>query len=371
MAHHKALDERDGNIVQATRAYEDWMRACTTVVESHLRRKHAEMRADLFSFLRATYYRWAQRWPHICGELSRAPRVLAVGDLHVDSFGTWRDIEGRLCWGVDDFDEAYELSYTNDLVRLATSARIVIDDEQLSMKFRDACDAILEGYRQSLHRGGCPIVLGEREVTLERLGIDAIHPPEDFWPNLQALPAVRYAPPADARCALERGLPDRQLDYRIVTREAGIGSLGQKRFVAIASWNGALVAREAKAMVPSASAWLDRRSHRGRSLYERALAGAARSRDPFQFISGKWLIRRLSPDANPIEIASLPKKRDENTLLQAMGTEAANVHLGSHRQVRRVIADLRRRKAGWLRDAAKTMAKATRDDWKAFRTGRR
>jgi len=34
--------------------------------------------------------------------------------------------EGRLSWGVDDFDESYPLPYTNDLVRLAASVRIVI-----------------------------------------------------------------------------------------------------------------------------------------------------------------------------------------------------------------------------------------------------
>jgi uncharacterized protein DUF2252 len=37
-------------------------------------------------------------------EVARAPQVLAVGDLHVGCFGTWRDREGRLCWGIDDFD---------------------------------------------------------------------------------------------------------------------------------------------------------------------------------------------------------------------------------------------------------------------------
>jgi hypothetical protein len=42
-----------------------------------------------------------------------APRVLCVGDLHVGSFGTWRDAEGRLCWGVDDFDDAYPLIFPN------------------------------------------------------------------------------------------------------------------------------------------------------------------------------------------------------------------------------------------------------------------
>src|ERR1039458_5738131 len=44
---------------------------------------------------------------HAGALLRDAPKVLAVGDLHVGSFGTWRDTEGRLSWGVDDFDESY------------------------------------------------------------------------------------------------------------------------------------------------------------------------------------------------------------------------------------------------------------------------
>jgi hypothetical protein len=358
------------DIFEATRQYEAWMRRCTPIIQAHLRIKHERMRADPFAFLRATFYRWAQQWPEVCGELRHAPRVLAVGDLHVDSFGTWRDVEGRLCWGVDDFDEAYPLPYANDLVRLAASAKIVIDDEQLVMKFKDACDAILEGYRRTLREGGCPIVLGEREITLERLGVGAIEPPEDFWPKLQALEAPRQPLPQDAQRALEGSLPEARMAYRVVRREAGMGSLGQQRFVALANWKGGLLAREAKAMVPSACVWLDRRIRRGQSLYERAIKSAVRSPDPFQSIAGTWLIRRLSPDANPIEIADLPKKRDEETLLHAMGTEAANVHLGSRRQVKGVLADVQRRKASWLRVAAKAMVDATRHEWKTYREAR-
>ena len=48
-------------------------------------------------------------------------KLKGVGDLHVENFGTWRDVEGRLVWGVNDFDEAYALPYTNDLVRLVAS----------------------------------------------------------------------------------------------------------------------------------------------------------------------------------------------------------------------------------------------------------
>ena len=87
------------------------------------------------------------------------------------SFGTWRDEEGRLCWGVDDFDESWPLPYTNDLVRLAASAKIVADVEQLSINVKDACDAILDGYVKSLRSGGEPFVLAEREQYMEKLGI--------------------------------------------------------------------------------------------------------------------------------------------------------------------------------------------------------
>jgi hypothetical protein len=134
---------------------------------------------------------------------------------------------------------------------------------------------------------------------------------------------------------------------------------------------GGLIAREAKAMVPSACVWLDGRVQRGQPLSQRALNGAVRSRDPFQLVVGGWLIRRLSPDANPIEIADLPKRRDEQVLLDAMGAEAANVHLGSPQQRTSILADLQRRKSHWLRAAAKTMADVARDDWKAFRRRRR
>jgi hypothetical protein len=359
------------DIVDATKSYEAWMGTCATLVPADLRDKHAQMRADLFAFLRATFYRWAQQWPDVSPDLRRAPQVLAVGDLHVESFGTWRDGEGRLCWGVDDFDEAYPLPYTNDLCRLAASTKIVIDGEQLGVKFTEACDAILDGYRDAIRHGGCPFVLGERDVNLERLGIKALKSPEDFWPTLQRLPTARTPLHPDVRRAFRETLPDPHINYRVVRREAGIGSLGQVRFVAIASWKGGLIAREAKAMVPSACLWLRGRSRRGQPLYQRALEGAVRSPDPVQSIQGTWLVRRLSPDANPIEIASLPKERDEETLLRAMGAEAANVHLGSRRQIPSVRADLRRRKANWLRDAARAMAEATRHDWKRFRKAHR
>jgi Ser/Thr protein kinase RdoA (MazF antagonist) len=91
------------------------------VVEADLRLKHRDMAGSLFAFLRATLYRWSQLWKEVCPDLTDAPRLLAVGDLHVENFRTWRDAEGRLVWGVNDFDEVAEMPYAVDLVRLVTA----------------------------------------------------------------------------------------------------------------------------------------------------------------------------------------------------------------------------------------------------------
>jgi hypothetical protein len=354
------------DIRQATASYETWLRGCTTVVEAALKTKHAQMRGDLFYFFRGTYYRWTQLFPEICKKLTDAPKVLSGGDLHVGSFGTWRDAEGRLCWGVDDFDDAYPLPYTNDLVRLAASVKMVTDSETLTIKYRQACDAILEGYAESLKQGGCPFVLAERAQNMERLGVEAIEPAENYWDKLAEVPAAPDREvPADARAALQKMFSPKT-NYKIVRRQAGMGSLGQPRFAAIAKHEGGYIAREVKAAVPSAMVWKNGERGHGENYYDQTIAGAVRSRDPFHKTIQGWVVRRLSPDSSPIELDALPQDRDEYTLLHAMGKEVANVHLGSKRQIQNVLRDLRGRDRKWLRKSGKQMAKAIERDWGAY-----
>ena len=355
------------DIRQATASYETWLRGCTAVVQSALNSKHEQMRSDPFMFLRGTYYRWTQLFPEVGDELIDAPKVLCAGDLHVGSFGTWRDAEGRLCWGVDDFDDAYPLPYTNDLVRLAASVRMVTDSETLSIKYREGCDAILEGYQTSLKKGGCPFVLAEHDTNMERLGIEAIKPAQDFWQQLIDAPAVPDREvPANARIAIEKSLPPK-IEFKMTRRQAGMGSLGQPRFVAIADYAGGCIGREVKAAVPSAMVWKNGESGTGERYYDKAIANAVRSHDPYQKTVKGWVVRRLSPDSNPIDVEELPEERDEYVLLHAMGKELANVHLGSRTQVKNVLKDLRGRKANWLRKAGKKLAKAVEKDWNEYR----
>src|SRR5580704_11301647 len=150
------------NIRKATEKYEAWLGRHLRIVEPDLEFKHEQMRTAPFPFLRATYYRWAQIWIAVCGNAAHAPRVLSVGDLHVENFGTWRDIEGRLIWGINDFDEVWRLPYTNDLIRLASSALMA----EMACDQKTAIAAILNGYREALLAGGRPFVLAEHHPSL-------------------------------------------------------------------------------------------------------------------------------------------------------------------------------------------------------------
>src|SRR6266436_238365 len=150
------------DIKQATKAYEDWLERRIPLLKADLRVKHQRMAKGPLPFLRGAFYRWVQLWPEVCPELATAPSVLGVGDLHVENFGTWRDQEGRLVWGVNDFDEATLLPYTNDLVRLAVSANLAIRENQLSSDAEQACEAIVTGYQEGIAKGGEAFVLAEK-----------------------------------------------------------------------------------------------------------------------------------------------------------------------------------------------------------------
>jgi hypothetical protein len=355
-------------IHEATTRYETWLGERIPLLADDLDRKHEAMRRDVFSFLRATYYRWAQLWPEETQATARAPQVLAVGDLHVENFGTWRDAEGRLVWGINDFDEASHLPYTNDLVRLATSAHLAIAAGHLTLDREEACTALLEGYRESLEKEGHPFVLAEHWHALRRLASERLKEPQAFWEKLDALPALPAdrLPPRAAE-ALASMMPARDLpEQRLVHRVAGLGSLGRQRFVILVDWKGARIAREAKAAAPSACVWAHASEGDSKILYKTLLECAVRCPDPYVTVKRRWILRRLAPDCSRIELSELPKAQDETRLLHAMGWETANIHLGS-RTAHAILLDLTSRPAGWLHESAQRMLGRVQADWEAWK----
>lgn len=355
------------NIRKATESYEIWLGQRMPLVADHVDIKHAQMAAAPFPFLRATFYRWAQHWPELAGDAAKAPPVLAVGDLHIENFGTWRDAEGRLIWGVNDFDETFELPYTFDLARLAASVMIARMGQGITINPRGACDALLDGYRRAIAMSGRPFVLGEHHAWLSALAHNELRNPVTFWQRLHESPSAAVPIPPGAKAAIERLLPDAKLKYQVVQRIKGLGSLGHQRFIALAEYRGGNIAREAKSLAPSACAWAWNRKGDEEILYARILARAVRCPDPMVRVEGSWLSRRLAPDCSRIELASLNHVNDESRLLAAMGFETANIHLGTDGAAKEIRRDLKSRQKDWLRELAKKMVKATLEDFEEWR----
>ena len=357
------------NFRKSTANYETWLSQQLDIVPADLARKHQTMREAIFPFFRATFYRWAQLWPDVCPECAEAPELLAVGDLHVENFGTWRDVEGRLVWGINDFDEVSRMPYTIDLVRLAASAHLAVDTERLGIAHRDACGAVLDGYKAGLEAGGRPWVLGASHDWLYEMVKPSLRDPVGFWQNLQALPTVEGRVPGNARRGLGKMMPGKESVYKTAHRVAGMGSLGRQRYVALAGFEGGPVCREAKALATSAWDWA-RGDDSQPIRYQKALDIAVRAHDPFVRLQGRWIVRRLAPDCSKIDLAQFPRERDETRLLHAMGWETANMHLGSGR-AKEVLADLTKRRAHWLHKAATSMVAATKSDWKEWQSARK
>jgi hypothetical protein len=290
-----------------------------------------------------------------------------VGDLHVENFGSWRDQEGRLAWGVNDFDEAYPLPYLNDWIRLLASAQLAAAEAKLAAPAADLLDAFREGYRLSLETGGCPVVLAEEHQSLRDMMSVRLKSPGKFWEKLDKGKEVE--PPANIRKLLRNQFPGKVSDVRFTHRSAGLGSLGRHRFAAIARWNGALAAREAKQLAPSAAVFAGW-GKKQRLFYAEILQSCKRSHDPFLKVRAGWVFRRLAPDCSRIELDSLDQAKDELRLFRSMGRETANVHLasaGGKGKIKAIQTDLAKRRASSLLGAVDVMVNQTQSDWRRWR----
>jgi Uncharacterized protein conserved in bacteria (DUF2252) len=350
------------SVVEATAAYEQWLGTKLPIVAADLERKHRLMRRDAFSFLRATYYRFVELLPSAVPELGEAPSVAGVGDLHVENFGTWRDAEGRLAWGVNDFDEADVVPYTADLARLATSAVLACRTERLRFDERGAASAVLAGYTRGIDEGAGPFVLAERRRWLAALVRPVLRDERTYWRAIEAGAKVEQPLPKAAQELLDAAAPGPGWGYVVRVRVAGVGSLGRPRFAVVGEWQGSLAGRELKQLPPPATRFIGRRP--------KSKPARVRDNDPSAHEGDGWLVHRLSPDDVKIELASLDPRHVDRRLLAAMGRETARIHLQS-RVADAISGDLAARKKNWLEAAALRLADAVEVDFAVWRKAER
>jgi hypothetical protein len=278
-----------------------------------------------FPFLRATYWRWAETIFDVCPELKSAPSALSVGDLHLENFGTWRDDDGRLVWGVNDFDEAAEMPYVLDLVRLAASALLGCPHVGTP---RTISANMLKGYQRGLANPH-PIVLDQdydwlRNLVVVPISIDPFLAEDGIAQAAEARAPQRYVK------VLAGAMPAPKLKTTFSPRTAGLGSLGRPRWVGLAQWQGAPVVREVKAALPSA--WT--RANGGSRALNcfKIAAGRHRAPDPWFGLKDGIVVgvspnnRKLDAETHPLDLIS------GNTC--ARWDAGCAIHLGNEREGR-------------------------------------
>jgi uncharacterized protein (DUF2252 family) len=350
---------------QSQEKYEDWLSGqLDEVWKDDLKEKHEKMRTGAFVFLRATYWRWAETILTICEDLAHAPMVIGVGDIHLENYGVWRDREGRLVWGINDLDEAADMPYAVDVVRLAASAILSRPAKRRARK--DICANILAGYRDGLASPRA-FTIDEEHMWLRRLFAVSERERRRFWKKMDKLSrdsriSDRYRKPLESR------VPEEGVTYdKFARRAAGTGSLGRPRWVGLGDWRGGQFVREAKAIVPSA--WTLAHPQPRAHARPGALLAAGRFRapDPWYQVHRTVVVRRLSPNARKIEVKDHPDELADPAMLAAMGHELANVHLGTADVRKAIRRDLDQRGDKWLVRSAETAAAFVSADFEEWR----
>jgi hypothetical protein len=237
------------------------------------------------------------------------------------------------------------------------------------------CGYVIGGYKTGLVKAASIVIPATGNAPLAKLTRDTQEEATEFWED-------KLEPddnPEVDRRDLPKGLEDMfrasfrsaaRLTFRRQKSPGGLGSLGRRRFTAVATVaDGSYDAREAKALAPSALYWL-RGQDRMPSQTATLLQHAIRVPDPYFQVHDRWLIRQLAPDIAKIE---MPKEPDDRRLVLApallglMGRETANIHLGSFSR-----ADLESRlkeldrDSRWFVSATERMTANTRADHAAW-----
>jgi hypothetical protein len=294
--------------------------------------------------------------------------VLAVGDIHLENYGTWRDVEGRLVWGVNDFDEAADMPYVLDLVRLATSA-VLAAAQNISLE--DICAAVCEGYEAGV-RAPKPFVLdAEYRWLRQKLEVPEKRRAHYWEKNDPTKHKLERPHPIFVR-AIKAAQPDPTVKMVYWRRTAGTGSLGRPRWVGFGTWRGAPLIREAKSILTSGWVLVPGRGPTWLRTSELATSDF-RAPDPWYQLIGSTLVRRLSPNNRKIGLDNVDSVTDlvNPEMLAAMGHELAAIHLGVTDRRRAIAADLAKRKRHWMKAATQAAAEfVTREQEEWKRAGR-
>jgi len=226
-----------------------------------LARKYAAMRADAFTFFRATAHLcWDDLRAAQVKRLDVAPIAWSCGDLHLENFGTYRGDNGLAYFDLNDFDEAAIAPASWELVRLLTSVHLAAErlglPAAMATTLAGECldayrAAIADGRARWVERATATGMIGDllRRVRRGRAALLDERTEAHGRRRRLRLDDARALPIADVdREAVTRGVeafgvaqdaPDFYRVLDVARRVSGTGSLGVERFVVLVRGDGA------------------------------------------------------------------------------------------------------------------------------------
>lgn len=312
--------------------------------------------------------------------MTRGAKTMLQGDMHMGNFGTVLQADGKLKFGLVDFDEAITGPAMLDLKHEATSIRLTAAENGLSKKDADALvktfarryEKTVEKLAKHPHKGApepegvikdllkgakkkdagkwldklAPEVDGKRALVRSERVADVSK--ATYADVVEAFKRYRIALPNDAAHAL-----DGHEVQDVASVNAGIGSMGRARYRVVTSNGKDAAIFELKEEVPSAlQPYLDaaeslgpeaRRAADANRLYNHVnpyvgtTEMAARSRT----MSPSFLVRRLFPQLEDLDPATLTKFKDFDSVVDQMAEEVARGHVaGAETGAKGLLASL-------------------------------
>jgi len=223
---------------------------------SGVRRKYRIMARGPFEFFRGTNFLFARAWPEFQPR-EPGPAVWLCGDLHLENFGAFPTDDGDFRFDINDFDDAIVGPCSVDVLRCATSTLLAAESWRLTpTQGISMVLAFLDAYRHGVRDGSDQASASDAEPDLAGVGelVDATRrgSPHEMleqyakqkrgtW-RLRECKRIRHAGDKSAtlvREAVEGANGTGWKVFDVARRNAGIGSLGLRRFVVLAEEPGA------------------------------------------------------------------------------------------------------------------------------------
>lgn len=334
--------------------------------------KYRSMSESPFAFDRATDYLFVSNAQN-AKQLQTKVKIPIAQDIHLENFGTYKTSEGKVAFGINDFDETVVAPYTWDLARVGSSIRLAAKQNGLSekegkdlvevfvrdyvdglKKFQEKTDKIAEPLTKSNSLGdSVEKTIKLSESASQKDFIKELTKDGKFVFNDKIRPIsseVRKEVEAGIK-AYAKGRPEGADFFKIKDSAfmiAGKGSLGRERYVVLLEGAGKgkkeqVILELKEAVQPNSISALGKQTGNQAQRVVDAAKNFQPATDPFlgvTKINGKdFFVREVSPSNNKVELEKLNTFSELKDYIESIALIVSKAHATSGK-TSEIIADV-------------------------------